>query len=391
MLQPEDLPWVSTTGAVYDSGDYERALNMAAEAIGYDDLRAAGRGPRADGRYVGIGLTSFIERTGYASSKFLAGRGSKFGAHESVTLRANRSGGVDLYTGVSTFGQGSETAFSQVCSQVLGIDYDAIRVHAGDTAGTPLNTGAFASRTMIAAAGAVEKAATALRDKTLRLAAFLLEVDDPAELEIAGRVVRHRERQDQSIPLMQVHEFGILGQGLPDGEDPGLEATAYHEPTHAAFAYGTAAAVVSVDPETGDYDVERMVVVHDCGTPVNPRLIEGQVRGGLAQGFGAAMLEELRYDPDTGQLVNGTMLDYFVPTACDIPSVELLHTEVASPVTPFGVRGVGEIGTIPPGAAIANGVCDALADLGVEISRLPVTPELVWRAIQQARTESESA
>jgi carbon-monoxide dehydrogenase large subunit len=134
-----------------------------------------------------------------------------------------------------------------------------------------------------------------------------------------------------------------------------------------------------------------MVVVHDCGTPVNPKLIEGQVRGGLAQGFGAALMEELRYDAETGQLVNGTMLDYFAPTACDLPPVELLHTEVPSPVTPFGVRGVGEIGTIPPGAAIANGVCDALADVGVEISRLPVTPELVWRAIQQARAESGTA
>jgi carbon-monoxide dehydrogenase large subunit len=291
---------------------------------------------------------------------------------------------VDLYTGVSTFGQGTETAFSQVCSQVLGIDYERIHVHAGDTAGTPLNTGAFASRTMIAGAGAVEKAARALREKTLRLGAFLLECDDPAALEIAGTVVCHRDDPDRAVTLARVHEFAILGQGLPEGEEPGLEATAYHEPGHAAFAYGTAAAVVAVDAETGDFDIERMVVVHDCGTPVNPTLVEGQLLGGIAQALGAALFEELIYDQSSGQLVNGTMLDYFVPTACDLPPVELLHTEVPSPVTPFGVRGVGEIGTIPPNAAIANGVCDALADFGVEISRLPVTPERVWRAIQEA-------
>jgi carbon-monoxide dehydrogenase large subunit len=362
---------------------------MAADAIGYADVRANGRGPRADGRLVGVGLTSFVERTGYASSKFLAHRGSKYGAHESVTIRANRSGGVDLYTGVSTFGQGSETAFAQVCSEVLGIDYEAVSVHAGDTAGTPLNTGAFASRTMIAASGAIEKAALQLRAKVLRLAAWMLELDDPGELEIAGSVVRSRDRHDVSVPLAEVHELGILGLRLPEGEEPGLEATAHHEPGHAAFAYGTAAALVSVDPETGDYDVERFVMVHDSGTPVNPKLIEGQIRGGLAQGFGAAMREELRYDAETGQLVNGTMLDYFVPTACDLPHVELQHTEVPSPVTPFGIRGVGETGTIPPGAAIANAVCDALADYGVELSRLPVTPELIWRAIQEARSGGE--
>ncbi len=391
MLRPEDLPWRNPSGAWQDSGDYERCLRMAGEAIGYDDIRSAGRGPRPDGRYVGVGLSSFVERTGYASGKFLAGRGSKFGAHESVTLRANRSGGIDLYTGVSTFGQSTETAFAQVCSEVLGIDFDAISVHAGDTSGTPLNTGAFASRTMIAGSGAIETAAKELRAKVLRLGAWLLEADGPEAVEIAQTVVRLVDDPERSVTLAEVHETAILGLRLPEGETPGLEATAYHEPEAAAFGFGTAAALVSVDSETGDFDIERFVMVHDCGTPVNPTAIEGQVRGALAQGFGAALAEELRYDPDTGQLVNGTMLDYFVPTACDLPEVELLHTEVPSPVTPFGIRGVGEVGTIPPGAAVTNAVCDALAEFGVEISRLPVTPERVWEAINQGQAERERA
>jgi aerobic carbon-monoxide dehydrogenase large subunit len=148
---------------------------------------------------------------------------------------------------------------------------------------------------------------------------------------------------------------------------------------------------VSVDPETGDFDIERFVMVHDSGRVVNPKIVEGQVQGALAQGFGAALTEELRYDPDTGQLVNGTMLDYFVPTAADLPEMELLHTEVPSPVTPFGVRGVGESGTIPPGATVANAICDALADHGVDLTSLPLTPERVWRAIQESRNPRETA
>jgi carbon-monoxide dehydrogenase large subunit len=388
MLRAEDLPFTNPAGVVYDSGDYPRCLRMAADAIGYEQLRAAGR-QREDGRLVGIGFTSFVERTGYASARFLANRGSRFGAHESITLRANRTGGVDMFTGVSSMGQSSETAFAQICADVHGVDYARIKVHAGDTETSPLNTGAFASRTLIAASGAVRDAAQALRDKTLRLAAFRLDVD-AAELTIDGQVVCKRDEPGTSIALGDVHRAAITGQGIPEDEEPGLEATAHFEPPAAAFAFGSAVAVVAVDPETGDFDVERFVMVHDCGTVVNPVVVEGQVRGALAQGFGAALAEELRYDPETGQLVNGSMLDYFVPTAADLPPIELQHTEVPSPVTTFGVRGVGEIGTIPPGAAIANAVCDALADRGVELSRLPITPESVWRALQEASEESGS-
>jgi carbon-monoxide dehydrogenase large subunit len=391
ILTPEELPWRNPSGGEYDSGDYVQSLRMAADAVGYDDLRARGRAPRADGRLVGVGVSSFVERTGYASAKFLANRGSKFGAHESVTLRANRSGGVDLFTGVSTFGQSNETAFAQVLSEVHGLAVEAVRVHAGDTAGSPLNTGAFASRTLIAASGAIELAALELRAKTLRIAAFILDGAAAADLEISGRTVRHREDAELTVSLAEIHSRAITGQGLPPGEDPGLETTAHFEPDAAAYAYGSAAAVVSVDPVTGDFEIEKFVLAHDSGRVVNPKIVEGQVQGALAQGFGAALTEELRYDPETGQLVNGSMLDYFAPTAADLPAWELLHTEIPSPVTPFGVRGVGESGTIPPGATLANAICDALFDLGVDITRLPLTPEAVWRAIQEARNRSESA
>jgi carbon-monoxide dehydrogenase large subunit len=391
MVKQRDLPWKNPTGAVYDSGDYEACLRMAAEAIGWEKhwagRRAEGRVPRADGRLTGIGFSSFVERTGYASARFLAKRGSQFGAHESVTLRANRSGGIDLYTGVSTMGQSSETAFAQVVSDVFGIDYAAVKVHAGDTLASPLNTGAFASRTMIAAAGALRDAAQELAAKTLRLAAWRLKAE-PAELEIAGSLVRRRDDETVHVSLAEIFGSAITGQGIAPGEDPGMEATSHFEPSDAAYSFGTAAALVSVDPVTGEFDVERFVMVHDAGTVVNPTVVDGQVRGALAQGFGAALTEELRYDGETGQLVNGSMMDYFVPTAADLPPLELLHTEVASPVTPFGIRGVGEVGTIPPGAAIANALCEALADFGVELSSLPITPESVWQALS-ARTATE--
>ncbi len=385
MLKPEELPWTNPTGAIYDSGDYERCLRMAAKAVDYDRHRREGRGPGADGRYHGVGFASYVERTGYASSRFLAARGSRFGAHESVTLRANRSGGIDVYTGVATIGQGSETILAQMAAEFFGIPYDAVSVHAGDTGASPLNTGSFASRTVIAAAGALLEASTRLRERTLQLGAWVLEVEDPDELDIVGQVVRHRRDPSLEVPLQRLFTLAILGSGLPPGVSPGLEETAYFDPPEAAYAFGTGAAVVSVDAETGEFDVERLIMVHDCGTPVNPKLIEGQIRGGLVQGLGAALAEELHYDPESGQLLNGTMMDYFAPSACDVPPIFLMHTEVPSPVTSFGVRGAGEVGTIPPAAAVANAICDALADFGVELYRLPLTPESVWRAIQAQR------
>jgi len=391
MVKPGDFPWVNPTGAVYDSGDYERCLRMAAEAVSWDAHRQAGHGPSPDGRYRGIGFSSYVERTGYASSAFLASRRSQFGAHESVSVRANRSGGLDLYTAVSSMGQGSETVFAQMCSEFFGIDYGAVSVHAGDTGAAPLNTGAFASRTVIAAAGALLEACTRLRSKTARIAAWMLGGQDPCDLEIDGTVVRHRSLPAVAIPLADVFSRAILGQGLPPGEEPGLDETAYFEPTAAAYSFGTAAAVVLADAETGEFLVEKLVMVHDCGTPVNPKLIEGQVRGGLVQGLGAALGEELRYDSETGQLMNGTMMDYFAPSACDVPPIELLHTSVPSPVTSYGVRGAGEVGAIPAAAAVANALCDALEDFGLELDRLPLTPELVWRELQNGNSTLASA
>lgn len=388
MLRPDDLPWRTASGAVYDNGDYLRTLEMAADAVDYEAHWKKPRAPHADGRIRGVGLSSFVERTGYASARFLAGRGSQFGAHESVTLRANRTGGIDLYTGVSTFGQGSETAFAQICAEITGVDYDKIHIHAGDTQASPLNTGAFASRTLIAAAGAIRIAGQAFREKMLTIAGMALQAAT-YELMISKGTICLRTDPGRKIPIQDVFKRAITGQGIPDGIEPGLETTAHFEPPEASFSFGTAAAVVAVDPETGEYDIERFVMVHDCGTVVNPLLVEGQVRGALVQGLGAALNEELRYDRETGQLINGSMMDYFAPMASDVPPIELLHTSIPSNVTTFGVRGVGEVGTIPPAAAVANALCDALRDYDLTLSALPLTPEVVWRALQVGRTKDQ--
>ena len=382
MLRPEELPFLNLGGATYDSGDYLRCLDLAADRIGYDALRARQATLRADGRHVGVGVSCFVEMTGYPGSAWLGGRKAMFGAFESVTIRMNRVGGAAIYTGVSAFGQSTETSFAQICASVLDIDPQEIRVHAGDTQGTPYNVGGFASRTTVAGAGAVHDAAAAIRGKALRLAGHLL--GRPADdLEIAAGIVHSTSDPSIHVSLAEVAQQAFLAHHLPPGESPGLEATAYFDPPASAYGYGTAAAVVEVNVRTGEFTIERFVMVHDCGTQVNPMVVEGQLHGALAQGFGAALFEELIYDAQTGQLVNGTMLDYFMPTAADLPRFELEHTETPSPVTTFGVRGVGESGTIPPAAALVNSVCDALAPFGVEISRLPLTPERIWSALRE--------
>jgi aerobic carbon-monoxide dehydrogenase large subunit len=387
LVPREAMPWKSPGGALYDSGDYSRCLDLAAERIDYSGVRAQQAALRSEGRYLGAGLSCYVEMTGYPGSDFLGKHGAQYGAHESVTIRANRSGGVDLYTGVSPMGQSTETAYAQVCASVIGIGPNAVRVHAGDTLGTPYNTGSFASRTLIAGAGAINAAGTVVREKAIRVAAHLLDI--PIErLELVDGVVRASDGSDARIPLAEIATEAIFGHKLPPGDDPGLEATAYFDPSASAFGYGTAAAVVEVDPRTGEFEIQRLVFVHDCGLQVNPTIVEGQVHGGIAQALGAGLFEELLYDPESGQLLNGTMVDYFMPTAADLPAFELDHTETPSPVTPFGIRGIGESGTIPPAAAVANAICDALGPFRVEISRLPITPEAVWRALERARQQA---
>lgn len=382
LLRSDELPFENVSGAIYDSGDYPAALERVVEAIDYD---SADRTPRTPGRRVGLGVSVFLEMTGYAGSRALGRSGARFGAYESVTLRANRDGGVELFTGVPAFGQGHETAFAQICASVLGISPDSVIVRSGDTLGTPYNVGGFASRTMIAGSGAILGAANQLLAKTLRIAGHLLDVE-PSDLEVVDGVVRRRGEDEDGVTFAEIVRHAYSAHRLPAGESPGLESTAYFDPPASAFGSGAAATRVEVDPLTGEYEVVRFVLSHDCGRQINPLVVEGQIRGGLVQGYSASVFEELSYDLESGGLSNGTMANYLVPTAADVPPFELLHSDVPSPVTPFGVRGVGEAGTIPVASALANAICDALFPLQIELDRIPLTAERVWHAIEEAKT-----
>src|SRR5438093_1317553 len=229
-------------------------------------------------------MSCYVEFTGYPSSAFLGRTGARFGAYESVTLRMDRAGRAAISTGVSTFGQGTETTFAQMAASLLGLDPGDVVVHRGDSRGTPYSVGGFASRTMIAGAGAIEAAAREVREKMRRIAAHVLGV--PAEaLEVAPGAVRRRDDPSIQTPIRAVAEAAFLGHPLPEGETPGLEATAYFDPPASAFGYGTVAAQVAVDPRSGEFEIQRYVLVHDCGTQVNPMIVEGQIRGGIAQGI----------------------------------------------------------------------------------------------------------
>ena len=380
MLRSDELPFQNIAGALYDSGDYARGLDLALARVGHAEVRAKQPEWRRTGRFVGVGVSCFVEFTGYPSSAFLGRTGAGFGAYESVTIRMDRAGRATLYTGVSTFGQGTETTFAQLAASGLGIEPREVAIDRGDSRGTPYSIGGFASRTMIAGAGAIQKATAEIRAKMLRIAGHLLGVV-PDGLEVTAGTVRRRDDPTVALSLAEIGTAAYLAHRLPPGDDPGLEATAYYDPPASAFGYGTVAARVEANPRTGEFTVQRYVLVHDCGTQVNPMIVEGQLHGGIAQGLGAALFEEIVYERATGQLVNGTFVDYFVPTAADLPRLELDHLETPSPVTPLGIKGVGESGTIGAAAALANALADALAPFGVEIDRLPITAETVWRAI----------
>jgi carbon-monoxide dehydrogenase large subunit len=384
LLGQKDMPFRSASGAVYDSGDYQGCFALALRRVDYKALRARQKKQNGHGRRFGIGLACYVEHAGY-SSALLGGSGVRFGAYESVTLRMDRSGRAIVSTGIPGFGQGTETAYAQLCANELGLDPERVIVQGGDTQGTPQSVGAFGSRATLAGGGAIIKAAAEVRRKILRLAAYQLELS-PDDLELADGEVRSKDL-GKTVPLAAVCEIAILGHSLPQGEDPGLEATAYWDQTATSFGFGTAVVVAQVDPRSGEFELERFILAHDCGRRLNPTLVEGQIHGGIAQGLGATMMEQIVYDPDSGQLVNGSMADYMVPTAADLPHFELEHTESPSPVTPHGIKGVGESGVIGAAAAVANAVCDALAPYGVQLHHIPITPEGVWRALREAKAK----
>jgi CO/xanthine dehydrogenase Mo-binding subunit len=397
-IQPDEFPWdVGLTfqdggPTRYDSGNYPLGLELALERIGFGDFRARQAEARRRGRFLGLGLGCYVEGTG-------------IGPYEGAHVRVEPSGKVFVATGLTTQGQGHYTTFAQIAADALGCDPADVTVVTGDTSKFNWGAGTFASRALVTSGNAIGIAALKVRDKALRIAADLLEAS-PDDLELTGGAVRVRGVPDRALTLgalatvanpiryaygKEASEAALrlvrprAGAVLAPDEEPGLEARGYYAPPHATFASGCHAAIVEVDVDTGDLRILKYVVHHDCGTVVNPSVVEGQIHGGVAQGIGGAFYERIVYD-EQGQPLTATFMDFLMPTAMEVPEIEIVHTETPSPLNPLGIKGVGEAGAIPVPALIAEAVDDALAPLGVRVREMPLSPNRLRELIDDART-----
>lgn len=372
-IPPSEFPYQGATGVLYDSGNYDGAMSEALERIGYTDLRRQQADAREAGRYLGIGFAVYCEFAGPA--------------WDSATVRVQPTGSVTVTTGISPHGQGEETTFAQLVADQLGIRMEDVVVRASDTAITPQGIGTFGSRGTSVGGSAVLLATQEVLQKAKRIAANMLEAGE-ADIEVADDRYQVRGAPDRSVTFRQIATAAYSFAGLPGGMSPGLDATSYFMPDGRTFPFGCHVAVVEVDPDTGTIELLRYLAVDDCGPLLNPMLVEGQVVGGLAQGLGQALQEQVVYD-DSGQLLSGTFLDYAVPHAGQMINIETAHTVTPSPFNPLGVKGVGEAGTTGGPPAIVNAAIDALLPFGIRHLDMPLTPERIWRAIHDANAHKE--
>jgi aerobic carbon-monoxide dehydrogenase large subunit len=381
-IAKESFPAPTAGGLTYDSGDYQRALDKALEMIDYPKMRAEQAEARKRGRYLGIGISSYVEICGIGPSSLLPPK-LKGGGWESATVRIEPDAKVTVLTGVSPHGQGQETTFAQIAADEFGIDIDDVNVVHGDTAMVQYGNGTFGSRGTTVGGPALMMAIGKLQEKLKKIASTMMEAP-PENLVLRNRTVALASDPSRSIPLQEVIDAAYgYKQPIPDVE-PGLDATSFYEPSNCTFPFGTHVAVVEVDPETGATRFVRYVGVDDCGRIISPLLVAGQIHGGIAQGIAQALYEEVVYD-ENGQLVTATLMDYAVPKANMLPRYELAATVTPSPVNVLGVKGVGEAGTIGSTPCVVNAVLDALAPLGIRHLDMPLKPERVWRAIRDAK------
>ena len=368
-IAPEEFPYRTATGAEYDSGNYARALDEALRLVGYPELLREREAARGRGELMGIGVSTFVEPSGSPGG-------------ESGRVRVEPDGRVTLVTGSHSHGQGHETSFAQVVADQLRVPIEQVRVQHGDTAEIDRGIGTFASRSLVLGGSAAVAAATRVREKARRIAAQQLEatIEDVEPIDNGFAVAGAPSRR---VTWQQIAHAAYSGDGPGAGEEPGLEAVELFDPRAEQWPFGTHIAVVRVDRQTGDVKIDRIVAVDDCGNVVNPLIVEGQVQGGIAQAVGQAMLERVQYDT-AGQLLSGSLGDYAVPRAEDVPALILGHTVTPSPLNPLGAKGVGEAGTNGCPPAIANAVIDALSPLGLRHLDLPFTADRVWQAIQRA-------
>ncbi len=383
-IPADEFPYETATEMVYDSGDYLKAHDRALELVDYDGWRERQAAWREEGRYVGIGISSYVEAAGFAPSPLLKELGFGISGMDAAIVKVDMQGKVSVHTGISSQGQGHQTVFAQIAAEQLGVDFEDVVVVQGDTGSCPYaSAGAIASRGAAVCGPATLRASQKIRDKMGEIAAHHLEAA-PEDIEFGGGRAGVRGGPGQPMPVREIAGEAILGHPLPEGVGPGLEETVHYDPVGLTFPYATHIAVVEVDVDTGGIKFHRYVVVHDCGTLINPTIVEGQVHGGIAQGLGGTLLEDFVYT-DSGQPLATSLMDYLLPGATDMPMLEVEHSETPSPNTPAGIKGMGEGGAIAPPAAIANAVDDALAPLGVKVTETPLSPSAVWQLIQEAQ------
>jgi carbon-monoxide dehydrogenase large subunit len=383
-IPADAFPAAVATGVVYDSGNYQGTLERLLEHLDLDALEREKAALRERGIHRGVGFSTYTEICGLAPSRITgpAGVGVQAGLWESAMVRVHNTGAVTVYTGTSPHGQGIETAFAQIVADKLGVDPAVVEVVHGDTGIGPEGRNTYGSRSLATGGEAVAKATDKIVAKACRIVAHELEAA-PEDIEVRDGRFSVRGSPEKGMALADVAGIAYIG-AVPEGMEPGLEETTFHDPENFVFPFGAHACVVDVDVQTGKVSVVRYVAVDDCGNPVNPLLIDGQVHGGIVFALGQALYERVHYDEE-GQLVTGTFVDYALPTAAEMPSFETDRTVTPSPVNSMGVKGVGEAGTIAATPAVTNAVIDALRPLGVTFINMPLTPMRVWEAIKQAK------
>ena len=376
-------PYQTPVAFAYDSGDYEPALRRALELSGYEQVRREQAAARPKGRYLGIGVSTYIEACGPAPSAVAGSLGAGAGLWESGQVRVDPTGTVTVFTGSHSHGQGHETTFAQVVADELGIPMEQIEVVHGDTARIPFGMGTYGSRSACVGGSAIVKCLDKIKEKGRKIAAHLLEANEQ-DLVFQGGTWSVKGSPDKKKAWGEVALMAYLAHNIPQGMEPGLEATSFYDPVNFTFPFGAHVAVVEVDAETGAVTILKYVAVDDVGRVINPMIVDGMVHGGIAQGVGQALWEHGIYTDD-GQLLSGTMMDYAMPKADSLPSYVTDRTVTPSPINPLGVKGAGETGTIASTPTIANAVMDALEPFGVKHLDMPLTPGKIWKAVAAAK------
>ncbi len=380
LIPPFEDGYEVATTVTYDSGNYEAALDRALELADYDDFRAEQTAAREAGKYLGIGLSTYVEICGMAPSAVAYTLGARAGVWESALVRVHPTGKVTVFSGASGHGQGHHTSFAQLAASELGVPVEDVEIVQGDTDKVQMGTGTFGSRSAVCGGNAIHMSVGKIQDKAKRIAANLLEAA-PEDIVAENGQYFVQGAPANAKTFQEVALAAYWYESLPEGTEPGLEAVSIFDPQNFTWPFGTHIAIVEIDGDTGEVELQKYVAIDDVGNVINPMIVEGMVHGGVVQGVGQALTEEAVYD-ESGQLITGSMMDYAIPTATDVPSIITDRTVTPSPTNPLGVKGAGETGTIAASPAVMNAVIDALSPFGITHMNMPAKPEKVWRAMQ---------